>query len=64
LSRRIGLDDIGIEGTYIGTGLLGGRDADATRPVTVNGLPAYTEKHYDTTQIRIRQIRLAPAMIW
>lgn len=46
--------DIGIEGIYIGTGLLGGRDADVTRPVTLNGLPVYTENRYDTTQIRIR----------
>ncbi|MBB5761486.1 hypothetical protein HNR01_001098 [Methylorubrum rhodesianum] len=46
--------DIGIEGTYIGTGPLGGRVTDASRPVTVNGLPAYTEKRYDTTQIRMR----------
>ena len=46
--------DIGIEGTYIGTGPLSGRVTDSTRPVTVNGLPAYTEKRYDTTQIRMR----------
>ena len=46
--------DIGIEGTYIGTGPLSGRVADTTRPVTINGLPAYTEKRYDTTQIRMR----------
>ncbi len=25
-----------------------------TRPVTLNGLPVYTENRYDTTQIRIR----------
>ncbi|GJE75701.1 hypothetical protein BGCPKDLD_2288 [Methylorubrum suomiense] len=46
--------DIGIEGTYIGTGPLSGRITDSTRPVTVNGLPAFTEKRYDTTQIRMR----------
>jgi hypothetical protein len=46
--------DIGIEGTYIGTTVLDGRVADITRPVTVNGLPLYTVKRYDATQIRMR----------
>ncbi|WP_147076093.1 porin [Methylobacterium haplocladii] len=46
--------DIGIEGTYIGTSVLDGRVADITRPVTVGGLPLYTTKRYDATQIRMR----------
>ncbi|WP_132252110.1 porin [Methylobacterium segetis] len=46
--------DIGIEGTYIGTSVIGGRVADQTRPITVNGLPAFTVSRYDATQIRMR----------
>ncbi|GEP05227.1 porin [Methylobacterium oxalidis] len=46
--------DIGVEGTYIGTSVLSGRVADQTRPITVNGLPAFTVTRYDATQIRMR----------
>ncbi|MCE4222158.1 porin [Methylobacterium sp. C25] len=47
--------DIGVEGTYIGTSVLEGRVADATRPGNdVNGVPIHTVKRYDATQIRMR----------
>jgi len=47
--------DIGVEGTYIGTSVLSGRVADQTRPVTdTSGLPVYTVRRHDVTQIRMR----------
>ena len=46
--------DIGVEGSYIGTSVLQGRVADQTKPVTVGGLPVYTVRQYDQTQVRMR----------
>ena len=47
--------DIGVEGTYIGTSVLEGRVAEATRPGNdANGVPIHTVKRYDATQIRMR----------